>query len=370
MDYEWTNRAPTQPAWSTPSRDPTTPKKRQFGEVNPGTPSFTNLPTTPSFGRNQNVPFLFNPVPLPQTPHSSAWDPFQIRAQQAEIHDIDMNEVTPSKPEDGKAEEKEREEEESDEARPISLGALQRSDLELTDEDEEQVALRPRKTSNHYTLNMPAPAPSPSHTPYVLLGYLQFFFNLSLILLFLYLVVQFILTVQRDVEKRISEYSQDIVQDIAVCSSQYKANFCHTPQMAPAMVQQCSNWESCMNRDPTNLGRAKVSAELIAEVINGFVEPISWKTLIFTLTSLGFLTVFINALLSLYRSKYQPIAAPLQPSTSYPMLPSGPYPSHHLGSFMSPAPVGSWSRLPGDEADLESPTRRRRLDGGVAAKIK
>jgi hypothetical protein len=37
--------------------------------------------------------------------------------------------------------------------------------------------------------------------------YLQFFFNLSLILVFLYLLIQFILTVQRDVEQRISEYS-------------------------------------------------------------------------------------------------------------------------------------------------------------------
>jgi hypothetical protein len=35
-----------------------------------------------------------------------------------------------------------------------------------------------------------------------------------------------------------------------------------------------------MNRDPTLVGRAKVGAELIAEVINGFVEPISWKTLV------------------------------------------------------------------------------------------
>lgn len=37
--------------------------------------------------------------------------------------------------------------------------------------------------------------------------YLQVFFNLCLILLFLYLVLQFIFTVQRDVEQRISEYS-------------------------------------------------------------------------------------------------------------------------------------------------------------------
>lgn len=32
-----------------------------------------------------------------------------------------------------------------------------------------------------------------------------------------------------------------------------------------------------MNRDPTNLGRAKVSAELVADVIKAFVEP---KTLV------------------------------------------------------------------------------------------
>ncbi len=37
-------------------------------------------------------------------------------------------------------------------------------------------------------------------------SYLQFFFNLSLILIFLYLFVQFIITVQRDVEHRISEF--------------------------------------------------------------------------------------------------------------------------------------------------------------------
>ena len=35
-----------------------------------------------------------------------------------------------------------------------------------------------------------------------------------------------------------------------------------------------------MNRDPSKVGRARVGAELIAEVVNGFVEPISWKTLV------------------------------------------------------------------------------------------
>lgn len=63
-----------------------------------------------------------------------------------------------------------------------------------------------------------------------------------------------------------------------MCALQYKNNLCTSP--LPAMTQQCATWETCMNRDPATLGRARVGAELIAEVVNGFVEPISWKTLV------------------------------------------------------------------------------------------
>jgi hypothetical protein len=128
--------------------------------------------------------------------------------------------------------------------------------------------------------------------------YLQFFFNLSLVTVFLYLLLQFIFTVQRDVEHRISEYSMgmiftpvdacpnlnplsDIVQEIGMCATQYKNNLCESNPV-PAMIQQCASWKTCMDRDPTIVGRARVGAELIAEVVNGFVEPISWKTLVST----------------------------------------------------------------------------------------
>lgn len=77
----------------------------------------------------------------------------------------------------------------------------------------------------------------------------------------------------------ITPHFTDIVQEIAQCALQYKANLCATNPI-PAMAHQCANWETCMNRDPSKVGKAKVSAELIAEVINGFVEPISWKTLV------------------------------------------------------------------------------------------
>ena len=108
---------------------------------------------------------------------------------------------------------------------------------------------------------------------------MQVVFNASLVLIFLYLVLQFILTVQHDVEHRVAEYSMDIVQEIAQCALLHKTNLC-AQNAVPAMAHQCAAWELCMNRDPTKVGRARVSVEVIAEVVNSFVEPISWKTLV------------------------------------------------------------------------------------------
>ncbi|TFK19900.1 nuclear membrane protein [Coprinopsis marcescibilis] len=392
MDFEWTNRPATKPAWSSHGEDPSTPKKRSLEPVNPATPGF-GAPVTPSFGRNQNVPFLFNPGTVPQTPQGYPWVPPSPTKQQPEILDVDMNEASPAK-----AEEPQRDEDkEVESARPVASGGLRRiynqrkrtqtrsrarhrsddhddsgSGSESEEETEKRVGLRRQATSNHYTLNMAPPTPPRSEMPYVLLGYTQFFFNLSLILVFLYILIQSILTIQKDVEKRISEYTQDIVQEIALCAAQFRDNYCDSPRLAPALAQPCANWETCMNRDPTKIGRARVSAELIAEVINGFVEPISWKTLIFTLTSLAFLTVFINSLLSLYREKLQPNAATVQPASSFPLVPAASYPSMHpFGGFLSPAPTPNWQRFKSyTEEDMESPTRRRRLEGGASAKIK
>lgn len=133
-----------------------------------------------------------------------------------------------------------------------------------------------------------------------------------------------------------------------------------------------------MNRDPTVVGRAKVGAELIAEVINGFVEPISWKTLVrlsslilfllppfkytlqaFTLSSLAFMTLFVNSLLSLFRSK---LSTPSIQQQQQPLL----YPPHPSRGF-------SWRGDDDDDGDesfkTPSSRRRRRLENGAAAKI-
>ncbi|KAL0945560.1 hypothetical protein HGRIS_014721 [Hohenbuehelia grisea] len=371
MDWDYTSRSQAPPAWRDSQTDGSTPKKRPL-ESSAGPPHLGS--PTPNFGANHNVPFIFNtePPPPPEYPWAPPVNFTPSKIFQAEVKDVDMSEASPSQPEEGRA---------------IAVGGMRRvynarrrkamKEQLGEDSDDESVTAVTQNTSNHYTLNMPSPRPD---LPYVLSGYLQFFFNLSLILLFLYLVVQFILTVQRDVAERISEHSFDMVQEIAMCSQEYKKNYCGTDRYSPALEKQCSLWEACMNRDPSIVGRARVGAELIAEVVNGFVEPISWKTLVrthpsfyhhpvvtnenqaFTLTSLSFLTVFINSLFSLYRSRHSPSAP------SHPPPPSAPYPPHYAG-YLQPA---AWDRSwPGaQEEDVQSPPRRRRLEGGASVKIK
>ncbi|KDQ54960.1 hypothetical protein JAAARDRAFT_160313 [Jaapia argillacea MUCL 33604] len=399
MDFQFTSRPSSnmKPVWAESQDEQSSPRKRTHTDLNPSTPLFApTTPGRPTFGTNQNIPFIFQ-TPAPQSSPSHPWTPptgfspakaFPV----PEVRDVDMAELSPQQPEEGGSEQKEG-------VRAVALGAMRRvfnsrhkasgrdrsrgrlnssprrrGDTELEDDyggtesesENEESGGRGRRTltrtmSNHYTLNMPAPAPPQSDMPYILLGYLQFFFNLSLILVFLYLLVQFILTVQRDVEQRISEYSMDIIQEIAGCALHYKNNLCSSTPI-PAMAAQCRAWETCMNRDPTKVGRAKVGAELIAEVVNGFVEPISWKTLIFTLTSLSFLTLFINTLLSLYRSRL--LASSSASAASHPPPPLHGQPSfpalmphqQHGGYLPSPAP--GWT--PGPAWEPQTPARRIR----------
>ncbi|KAJ7139497.1 Di-sulfide bridge nucleocytoplasmic transport domain-containing protein [Mycena epipterygia] len=394
MDFEYTSRPNTKPIWASSGssqEDPTTPKKRSHADLNPPTPLHN-----PTFGQNQNIPFIFqtptrqtSPAPYPWAPPAnfSPAKAFPQPIPAPELRDVDMREASPPKPETEAAAVS------PEGGRRVATGGMRRilksrmkSALSMStvpesrgsdtrdpysDSEDESGHLTP--TTNHYTLNMPSPPAPQSDLPYILLGYLQFFFNLSLILLFLYLVVQFILTVQRDVEERISEYSMDIVQDIAMCAQQHKNNLCENP--LPAMAHQCAIWATCKSRDPTIVGRAKVGAEMIAEVVNGFVEPISWKTLAFTLTSLSFLTLFINTLLSLYRSRHQPQAPPAPPGAHHGQFPIAhpAHPAHHFGGYLSPAPTPSWGRGARSwtaREEVETPTRRRRLDGGASVKIK
>ncbi|WVO23104.1 uncharacterized protein IAS62_004449 [Cryptococcus decagattii] len=158
------------------------------------------------------------------------------------------------------------------------------------------------KSEHHYSVHMAAPSLRHSEIPALLLGYLQFFVNASIVLFCIYLAILFVLTVRRDVKDKMNEYSVEILQEIAECTNMYLTNMCSSNKI-PHMDAPCRAWEACMNRDPTVVGRINIIAETFAGVINSFVEPISWKTMSFTLVTLTFLVILTNSALFNLRAR-------------------------------------------------------------------
>jgi hypothetical protein len=82
----------------------------------------------------------------------------------------------------------------------------------------------------------------------------------------------------------------------------------------------------------------------------------------FTLTSLSFSTLFINAVLSLYRSRHHPTPPPHPPHhPAYPI----PAPNPYVG-YSAPLAGAAWTRAQDEE---ETRSRRRRIEGGGVAKV-
>lgn len=127
------------------------------------------------------------------------------------------------------------------------------------------------------------------HIPRILSYYAQFTFNLALALLTLYVIVAFLLAIRSDVIRASNDESTRILGEMAVCARNFVENRCsgEDGRRLPALEAVCDNWERCMNQDPAKVGRAKVSAQTLAEIFNGFIEPISLKTMVYILLFLA-----------------------------------------------------------------------------------
>lgn len=156
--------------------------------------------------------------------------------------------------------------------------------------------------------------------PFIASSYLQLFFNILLLLVILYLMFAFVSTIQRDVDQKVEEYSTEILQEMAICSKEYLENRCDPSQRVPAMEKACTAWEKCMNRDPSVVGRARVSAETFAEIVNSFIEPISYKTMIFCLLLVFGSLFFSNFAFGFLRAKAVEHPHPLMAAAIPPMM--------------------------------------------------
>ncbi|PWN36277.1 uncharacterized protein FA14DRAFT_161061 [Meira miltonrushii] len=133
------------------------------------------------------------------------------------------------------------------------------------------------------------------------LGMAQFGFNATLLIGVVWVLFNVVRTLQRDVSSKVREYEMEYLAEIEACSQSYHLNRCGTDGAVPALANACANWQRCSARDPANVGRARVAAETVAEIVNGFVDVVSWKSMLFTLLSLIIIVGATNSFLSFFR---------------------------------------------------------------------
>jgi hypothetical protein len=118
--------------------------------------------------------------------------------------------------------------------------------------------------------------------PHILSFYAQLFFNVFLLSGCAYIIYSFWSAVRGDVDRKAFEASADIIATIVSAKEQYEENRCASSDRVPALKSMCAEWERIMTQDPLKIARAKVSAHTFAEIFNSFVEPISYKAMLFT----------------------------------------------------------------------------------------
>lgn len=117
--------------------------------------------------------------------------------------------------------------------------------------------------------------------PHILSYYAQFLLNFFLVSIIIYMIYAFWSTIRSDVNEKSKEAASEILVEMAMCARDFRDNKCDKPESrVPAMDSICNSWEKCMQRDPTMVGRAKVSAHTFAEIINNFFQPISAKAMV------------------------------------------------------------------------------------------
>ena len=122
--------------------------------------------------------------------------------------------------------------------------------------------------------------------PHVLSFYAQLLLNMFLIGSIMYILYSFWATIRGDVDKKTSIAVAEVLSQMAACARDYENNHCDPKIRPPVLENACNNWAQCMNQNPHNVGRARISAHAFAEIFNSFIEPISYKAMV----SLAFLS--------------------------------------------------------------------------------
>jgi hypothetical protein len=140
----------------------------------------------------------------------------------------------------------------------------------------------------------------------------------------LYVLFHIVTVFAADVRSKSKAHERAYQSEIARCAQQYALNHCGTPNQAPALSDMCAGWETCYARDPSSVASTyRIVAEVLADVVQGFLAPLGWKELAFV-AMVGYLLVMLIArcTVAFYGQAKQMVQHPTQPPVA---VAPGPY---------------------------------------------
>lgn len=118
------------------------------------------------------------------------------------------------------------------------------------------------------------------NVPAILSWWAQLVVNLSLFSLAVWMVFSFVSEIRNEFDAVASKEMDSILHNIAECMQRYEDNKCAAGNLVPGLVPICAADRKCMDTDPTHVRRAMLSARTMAQIIDSFIEPISWKAIV------------------------------------------------------------------------------------------
>ena len=98
------------------------------------------------------------------------------------------------------------------------------------------------------------------------------------------LIYTAVVAVKADVTKKEEQAREHHNIDKEQCRKDYIENECHPTSRRPALEKYCLDLEKCIAKSPDNsVHSSHMTAELIAKILNGFIEGLETRTAIFML---------------------------------------------------------------------------------------
>ncbi|KAI9246493.1 Di-sulfide bridge nucleocytoplasmic transport domain-containing protein [Phascolomyces articulosus] len=163
----------------------------------------------------------------------------------------------------------------------------------------------------------------PSHVPeytyrehilFVASSFIRMGCDLAWFTMAIYVGIQFALALKRDVNLKLETFESDRLDEFLNCQMEYASNRCDPSTRVPAMDELCRQWQQCLYR-PMWIGTTRAVAETLADIINGFIDKISIRTMFFILTII---------ILTLWTRTYTPVVKTITSPSLSPHNPNSP----------------------------------------------